>query len=234
MWRRPASWGEDVVSEQAGPDAMARFPNLHVSGHPLVRHKVTLLSDERTESKVFRELVRELTALLLYEATADLPVQSVRYRTPLEEAEGTKIALKLGIVPILRAGLGMVDAAVDALPSARVWHLGMYRDEDTKQPVSYYNRLPARCEDDLIILLDPMLATGGSATDAVAVLKAWGAPRVKFVGIKAAPEGVARLGQAHPDVPVYVASLDRELDERAFIRPGLGDAGDRLFGTGGT
>lgn len=214
-------------------DPAERFPNLRLSVHPLVRHKVTLLSDERTESKVFRELVRELTTLLLYEATVDLPVQPVRYRTPLEETEGTTIALKIGIVPILRAGLGMVDAAIDALPSARVWHLGMYRDEQTKQPVSYYNRLPARCEDDLMILLDPMLATGGSATDAVSVLKHWGAPLIKFVGIKAAPEGVARMQDAHPDVPVYVASLDRELDERAFIRPGLGDAGDRLFGTDG-
>lgn len=207
------------------------FPNLRVSMHPLVRHKVTLLSDERTESRVFRELVRELTTLLLYEATTDLPVESIRYRTPLEETEGTRIAAKIGIVPILRAGLGMVDAAIDTLPLARVWHLGMYRDEQTKQPVSYYNRLPARCGDDLVILLDPMLATGGSATDAISVLKHWGAPRVIFVGIKAAPEGVRRVLDAHPDVPIHVASLDRQLDERAFILPGLGDAGDRLFGT---
>lgn len=221
------------VSQPAVPDSTARFPNLHLSGHPLIGHKVTLLSDERTEPKVFRELIRELTTLLLYEATTDLPVQTIRYRTPLEETDGTKIAAKIGIVPILRAGLGMVDAAVDALPSARVWHLGMYRDEETKQPVSYYNRLPHRCADDLIILLDPMLATGGSATDAVAVLKNWGAPRLKFVGIKAAPEGAGRMLEAHPDVPIHVASLDRQLDERAFIRPGLGDAGDRLFGTTG-
>lgn len=221
------------LSKTTAQDPTGRFPNLRVSAHPLVRHKVTLLADERTESKVFRELVRELTTLLLYEATADLSTISIRYRTPLEETDGTKIADRIGIVPILRAGLGMVDAAIDTVPSARVWHLGMYRDEQTKQPVSYYNRLPARCEDDLVILLDPMLATGGSATDAVTVLKHWGAPSVKFVGIKAAPEGVARMLAAHPDVPIYVASLDRELDERAFIRPGLGDAGDRLFGTGG-
>ena len=208
------------------------FPNLHVSVHPLVQHKVTLLSDERTESKVFRELVRELTTFLLYEATTDLPVHTIRYQTPLEETEGIRIAARIGIVPILRAGLGMVDAAIDALPTARVWHLGMYRDEQTKQPVSYYNRLPARCEDDLVILLDPMLATGGSATDAISVLKHWGAPHIKFVGIKAAPEGVRHVFDAHPDVPIHIASLDRQLDERAFILPGLGDAGDRLFGTG--
>ncbi len=222
---------ERTASYESNPED--RFPNLHLSRHPLVRHKVTLLSDERTESKVFRELVRELTTLLLYEATTDLPVEAVRYRTPLEETDGTRISIRIGIVPILRAGLGMVDAAIDAIPSARVWHLGMYRDEQTKQPVSYYNRLPKRCEDNLVILLDPMLATGGSATDAVSVLKDWGAPQIKFVGIKAAPEGVMRVLEAHPDVPVHVASLDRELDARAFIRPGLGDAGDRLFGTGG-
>lgn len=224
------------MTEQTEPETFdigRRFPNLHVSPHPLVRHKVTLLSDERTESKVFRELVRELTTLLLYEATADLSTLSMRYRTPLEETNGTRISDRIGIVPILRAGLGMVDAAIDTVPSARVWHLGMYRDEETKQPVSYYNRLPARCEDDLVILLDPMLATGGSAADAVSVLKNWGAERIKFVGIKAAPEGVSRMLTAHPDVPIYVASLDRELDDRAFIRPGLGDAGDRLFGTDG-
>jgi uracil phosphoribosyltransferase len=210
-----------------------RFANLHLSRHPLVQHKVTLLSDERTEPKVFRELVRELTTLLLYEATADLPIEPIRYRTPLEEADGAKIAIRIGVVPILRAGLGMVDAAIDALPRARVWHLGMYRDEETHQPVSYYNKLPERCEDDLVILLDPMLATGGSATDAIGVLKRWGAPWLKFVGIKAAPEGVTRLLATHPDVPIYTAALDRELDANCFIRPGLGDAGDRLFGTDG-
>ncbi len=220
--------GEHIGPAQPGH----AFPNLRLSLHPLIQHKVTLLSDERTESKVFRELVRELTTLLLYEATTDLPVHKIRYHTPLEETEGIRIAARIGIVPILRAGLGMVDAAIDALPTARVWHLGMYRDELTKRPVSYYNRLPTRCEDDLVILLDPMLATGGSATDAISVLKHWGAPHIKFVGIKAAPEGVQHVLDAHPDVPIHVASLDRQLDERAFILPGLGDAGDRLFGTG--
>ena len=210
-----------------------RTGNARVSGHPLVRHKVRLLTDEQTDSKVFRELVRELTALLLYEATTDLPLRPVRYRTPLEETEGVEVAVRIGLVPIIRAGLGMVEAALDVLPGSEVWHLGMYRDEETHRPVSYYNRLPATCPDDLVIVLDPMLATGGSAADATAVLKAWGAPRIAFVGLIAAPEGVARMAQDHPEVPIFVASLDRELDTNMFIRPGLGDAGDRLFGTDG-
>ncbi|HEU0163655.1 MAG TPA: uracil phosphoribosyltransferase [Thermomicrobiales bacterium] len=210
---------------------IVRPPSLHVSMHPLVRHKRTLLSDKQTDSKTFRELVRELTRLVLYEATADIPTDSVTYSTPMEETVGDEISIKIGLVPILRAGLGMVDAAVDALPSAEVWHLGMYRDEKTHEPVSYYNRLPSRCPDDLIIVLDPMLATGGSAVDAVNVLKQWGATWIKFAGIIAAPEGARALHAAHPDVDIFVAALDRELDDDRFIRPGLGDAGDRLFGT---
>lgn len=209
----------------------ASFLNAHVSGHPLVQHKVRLLSDERTDAKLFRELVQELTALLLYEATANLPLRPVRYRTPLEEADGAEIGLRIGLVPILRAGLGMVSSALNALPGSEVWHLGMYRDETTHQAVSYYNKLPASSPDDLVILLDPMLATGGSAADATSVLKSWGAPRIIFVGLIAAPEGVERMSIEHPDVPIYVARLDRQLDENRYIRPGLGDAGDRLFGT---
>ncbi len=203
----------------------------HVSSHPLVRHKRTLLSDVRTDSKLFRELARELTTLLIYEATVDLPVHDILYETPLEETTGHKVHIRVGLVPILRAGLGMVEAAADILPRARVWHLGMYRDEETKLPVSYYNKLPKTCPDDLIILLDPMLATGGSAVDAISVLKSWGASWIKFVGIIAAPEGVANVQRHHPDVPLYVAALDRELDDNRYIRPGLGDAGDRLFDT---
>jgi len=205
--------------------------SLRVSGHPLVGHKMRLLADERTEPKVFRELVNELTALLLYEATHDLPLRAVRYRTPLEETDGVEIAAKIGLVPILRAGLGMVEAALNVLPGSEVWHLGMYRDEETHRPVSYYNRLPDTCPDDLVIVLDPMLATGGSAADAASVLKRWGAPRIVFVGLIAAPEGAHLMWRTHPDVPIVVGRLDRELDERRFIRPGLGDAGDRLFGT---
>lgn len=209
----------------------ARFPALHVSPHPLVRHKLTLLTDERTDSKTFRELVRELTALLIYEATLDLPLIETTYRTPMEETTGQRINARIGLVPILRAGLGMTDAAIDTLPSSEIWHLGMYRDEETHLPVSYYNRLPQTCPDDLVIVLDPMLATGGSATDAITVLKDWGASWIKFVGIIAAPEGVAQVTESHPDVHIHVATLDRQLDENKFIRPGLGDAGDRLFGT---
>jgi uracil phosphoribosyltransferase len=205
--------------------------NVRVSGHPLVRHKVRLLSDERTDPKLFRELVRELTALLLYEATTDLPLRPVRYTTPLEEADGVEIAVSIGLVPILRAGLGMVESALDLLPGSQVWHLGMYRDEQTHRPVSYYNRLPPQCPDDLVLVLDPMLATGGSAVDATHLLKEWGAPRVAFVGLIAAPEGVSRMSKEHPDVPIHVAQVDRELDGNMFIRPGLGDAGDRQFRT---
>jgi uracil phosphoribosyltransferase len=207
-------------------------PLLHVSQHPLIAHKVTVLSDERTDPKTFRELARELTALLLYEATADLTLEELTYRTPMEETTGSKVSLRIGLVPILRAGLGMVEAAVDMLPHAEVWHLGMYRDEETHTPIAYYNKLPAQCPDDLVLVLDPMLATGGSAADALTVIKHWGAQWIKFVGLIAAPQGVTLLERTHPDVEIFVAKLDRELDENKFIRPGLGDAGDRLFGTG--
>lgn len=206
-------------------------PLLHVSQHPLIAHKVTVLSDERTDPKTFRELARELTALLLYEATTDLTLEALTYRTPMEETTGSKVNLRIGLVPILRAGLGMVEAAVDLLPYAEIWHLGMYRDEETHTPVAYYNKLPATCPDDLVLVLDPMLATGGSASDALTVVKNWGATWIKFVGLIAAPQGVALLERTHPDVEIFVAKLDRELDANKFIRPGLGDAGDRLFGT---
>ena len=205
--------------------------HVHVSNHPLVQHKVTLLSDKRTDSKTFRELVRELTRLLLYEATADLPLQEVTYTTPMERATGYRIGARIGLVPIIRAGLGMVEAAVDALPSAEIWHLGMYRDESTHEPVPYYNKLPQECPDDVVLVLDPMLATGGSAADAIQVLKDWGATSIRFVGIIGAPEGIERVTAAHPDVPIHLARQDRELNADRFILPGLGDAGDRLFGT---
>jgi uracil phosphoribosyltransferase len=209
----------------------AAIPTLSVSSHPLIRHKRGWLADQRTDTKTFRELARELTTLLIYEATQDLPTTPNRYSTPLEETVGDRVTIDIGLVPILRAGLGMVEAAADVLPRAEVWHLGMYRDEETHRPVSYYNKLPPTCPDDLVIVLDPMLATGGSAVDAISVLKNWGASWIKFVGIIAAPEGVQNVYRHHPDVNMYVASLDRELDENRFIRPGLGDAGDRLFGT---
>ncbi len=212
-------------------DTIPDIPTLHVSEHPLVRHKKMLLSDAQTDTKTFRELARELTTLLIYEATRDLPTTRLPYQTPLEESVGDKLTIDIGLVPILRAGLGMMEAAADVLPRAKVWHLGMYRDETTHRPVSYYNKLPETCPDDLVIVLDPMLATGGSAVDAIRVLKAWGATWIKFVGFIAAPEGADNVYRHHPDVNLYVAALDRELDANRFIRPGLGDAGDRLFGT---
>ncbi len=204
---------------------------VHVSSHPLIQHKATLLSRESTDTRMFRELVRELTGLLVYEAMADVPVKDIIYNTPLEETTGHELEPRIGLVPIIRAGIGMVDAAADMIPSSEVWHLGMYRDEITHTPVSYYNKLPKECPDDLVVVLDPMLATGGSARDAVTVLKGWGARWIKFVGIIAAPEGVEELLRAHPDVDIYVARLDRELDDHRYIRPGLGDAGDRMYGT---
>jgi uracil phosphoribosyltransferase len=214
-----------------GPEASADHPNLYVSGHPLVRHKIRKLADKHTESKLFREVVNELTSLMVYEATEDLPLRTVTFETPLERADGVEVAARVGLVPILRAGLGMTDAALAILPQAEVWHLGFRRDEETHLPMSYYNRLPDVCPNDLVIVLDPMLATGGSAAAAIATLKRWGAPKITFVGLIAAPEGVERLQREHPDVRVHVALLDRQLDENAFIRPGLGDAGDRMFGT---
>ncbi len=204
---------------------------VHVSAHPLVTQKVTRLRDQSTGSKEFRELVDEITTLLLYEATADLPTAPVKVRTPLMETEGTKLLYKIGLIPILRAGLGMVPAAVNLLPHSQVWHLGIYREHATRMPVEYYNKLPQDLEIDAAFVLDPMLATGGSAVAAVDVLKLRALKSVKFVGLIAAPEGVEALSSAHPDVSIHVAALDSHLNEDAYIVPGLGDAGDRQFGT---
>lgn len=206
--------------------------NVYVSRHPLVQHKQTLLRRVQTEPKKFRELVYEITQFLLYEATADLELKPRSVDTPLQSYEGFEIGERIGLVPILRAGLGMVDAVHDLMPTARVWHLGLYRDHQTLEPVSYYNKLPNQPDIDLCLILDPMLATGGSATAAVEVLKAWGATKIKFVGLIAAPEGVERLQAAHPDVPIHLAAIDERLNELGYIIPGLGDAGDRQFGTG--
>lgn len=211
--------------------ATAGNSRLHVSKHPLVQHKVTLLSDTATDSPLFRELTCELTQLLVYEATADLAVRLFDYETPMETATGVAVATRLGLVPILRAGLGMVEGATNLLPLVMVYHLGIYRDHDSHEPVSYYNKLPRGFPCDLMLMLDPMLATGGSACAAASALKDRGATAIKFVGIIAAPEGVAHLNAEHPDIDIHVARLDRELDENKYIRPGLGDAGDRLFGT---
>jgi uracil phosphoribosyltransferase len=205
--------------------------NVYVSNHPLVRHKLTLLRDERTEHKKFRELIRELAMLLGYEATADLGLFERPVKTPLDMAPGYKLQEEVGLVPILRAGLGMVEGIHEMIPGAQVWHLGIYRDEKTLRPVSYYNKLPVEPTVQVCLILDPMLATGGSALAAVEVLKQWGVKRIKFVGLIAAPEGIEVVTKAHPDVPIYLAAIDDHLNEHGFIVPGLGDAGDRQFGT---
>ena len=205
---------------------------LHVSSHPAILHKLAVLRNVKTEPKKFREVVRELSWLLGYEALADVGVRPLKVQTPIEEMEGAELADRIGLVPILRAGLGMVDAMLELMPTAQVWHLGLFRDERTLQPVEYYNKLPNSSSVDLCLILDPMLATGGSATAAIDVLKKWGAVRIKLVNLIAAPEGVAAVVAAHPDVEIHCAALDRQLNEKGYIMPGLGDAGDRQFGTG--
>ncbi len=205
---------------------------IYESKHPLVRHKLTLLRHQATEPKKFRELIREVAILLTYEATADLELDEVIVTTPMGEARGYTVTEKIGLMPILRAGLGMVDGIWEMMPSSEVWHIGLYRDEETLRPVFYYNKLPTSPTVQLCLVLDPMLATGGSAVAAVDMLKKWGAERIKFVGILAAPEGIARLQEAHPDVPIYIAAIDERLNDIGYIVPGLGDAGDRQFGTG--
>ena len=211
---------------------MPEQSNLYVSKHPAVLHKLALLRDERTDPRKFRELVREISWLVGYEALADTPLNEIEVRTPLEVTTGHELAERIGLVPILRAGLGMVGAFLELFPESQVWHLGLFRDERTLRPVEYYNKLPDQTTVDTCLILDPMLATGGSATAAIEVLKEWGAKRIKLVNLIAAPEGVAAVSEAHPDVTVYCAALDRQLNEKGYIQPGLGDAGDRQFGTG--
>jgi uracil phosphoribosyltransferase len=204
---------------------------VHVSQHPLVKHKLTILRNKETKPKKFRELIREIAILLAYEATADLRLEPAQVTTPLGEAPGYNLQEKIGLVPILRAGLGMVEGIWEMMPSAEVWHIGLYRDEDTLQPVEYYNKLPVIPTVQVCLALDPMLATGGSAVATVNILKNWGANRIKFVGILAAPEGVKALHSAHSDVPIHLAAIDERLNDMGYIVPGLGDAGDRQFGT---
>ena len=204
---------------------------VYESQHPLVKHKITLLRDTNTEPKKFRELIREVTLLLAYEATADLAVSKTTVETPLATAVGYELQDKIGLVPVLRAGLGMVNGFWEMMPSAEVWHIGLYRDEKTLQPVSYYNKLPTSPTVEVCLVLDPMLATGGSASATIDILKNWGAKRIKFVGILAAPEGIAEFHKNHPDVPIHIAQIDEKLNDIGYILPGLGDAGDRQFGT---
>ena len=205
---------------------------IYESSHPLVAHKLARLRDKSTDPKKFRELIREISALLAYEATADLEVASKPVETPLGEAAGVELKQPIGLVPILRAGLGMVEGIWGLMPSAEVWHIGLYRDEQTLQPVQYYNKLPLEPTVSVCLVLDPMLATGGSAVATVDILKEWGVQRIKFVGIMAAPEGVQVMQEAHPDVPLHLAVIDKKLNQHGYIVPGLGDAGDRQFGTG--
>ena len=205
---------------------------VHASNHPLVLHKLTILRDKTTEPRKFRELVREISALLTYEATADLETETREVETPMGKAKGSATKDNIGLVPILRAGLGMVDGVWDLLPDAQVWHIGLYRDEKTLQPVQYYNKLPTLPTVGACLVLDPMLATGGSATAAVSLLKDWGVKNIRYVGIIGAPEGIELLSKTHPDVPIYLGAIDSHLNEIGYIVPGLGDAGDRQFGTG--
>ncbi|HEY5157822.1 MAG TPA: uracil phosphoribosyltransferase [Anaerolineales bacterium] len=206
--------------------------NVHASLHPLVAHKLSRLRDRSTEPKKFRELVREIAALLAYEATADLAIMPREIDTPLTHLVGAELKEKIGLVPILRAGLGMVEGIWGLMPTAEVWHIGLYRDEKTLKPVQYYNKLPVEPTVSVCLILDPMLATGGSAVATTDIVKHWGVKKIKFIGLIGAPEGIAAMQATHPDVPIYLAAIDDHLNERGYIVPGLGDAGDRQFGTG--
>lgn len=219
--------------EQPARDAVIGLPQLHVSRHPVVAHKLTILRDVATDSPTFRAALTDCTLCLAYEALADMRGTPTRVRTPLEETDGTLLSERFAIVPVLRAGLGMVDGFLALFPSLQVWHIGLYRDEHSLQPVTYYNRLPRLATVDTCFVLDPMLATGGSAVETVTILKDWGAREIRYVGIIAAPYGVRRFVDAHPDVTIHVGALDRALNEDGYIVPGLGDAGDRLYRTGG-
>lgn len=205
---------------------------VHISTHPLVQHKLTLLRDAQTDSQKFRSLIREISVLLCYEATADLSLESTTVETPFAQAEGRRLRENIGLVPILRAGLGMVEGIWGMMPSAEVWHIGLRRDERIMRPVEHYTRLPVEPVVQSCLVLDPTLATGGSAITAVDILKRWGAKRVKFLTIVATAAGIENFTSKHPNVPIYLAAVDPELDEVGYIVPGLGDTGDRLFGTG--
>ena len=208
------------------------YKNVFVFDHPLIKHKVSILRDKKTGMKEFRELVEEITTLMTYESMREVELIPVEVETPLEKTTQYRVPEEsIAIVPILRAGLGMVNGVHKVFPTARVGHIGMYRDEETLEPQEYYCKLPEGIENKTVFLVDPMLATGGSACDALAALKKRGCKKIKLMSIIAAPEGIKKVAEEHPDVPVYVSTLDRELNENGYILPGLGDAGDRLFGT---
>ena len=205
---------------------------VHVFDHPLIQHKLTIMRQTTTGPKEFRELLEEISMLMVYEVTRDLPTEDVEIETPICKTKVKMLAgKKLGIVPILRAGLGMVDGIMNMVPACRIGHIGLYRDPETLEPVEYYCKLPADAEERELILLDPMLATGGSAADAITMIKKRGCKHIRLVNLIAAPEGIAKVQEAHPDVDIYVAGLDDHLNDHGYIVPGLGDAGDRRFGT---
>lgn len=230
----PVEFTERRLARGGSEAALARFcmkPQVHISKHPLLQHKLTLLRDSSTKHRQFRELVTEMAKLLCYEATTDLELDECPVETPMGQTIGHTLRSEIGLVPILRAGLGMVDGMLEMIPGSQVWHLGFYRDERTLRPVAYYNKLPVEPTVQLCLILDPMLATGGSAVAAVDVLKNWGVSHIRFVGLIGAPEGIDMLTAKHPDVTIYLAAVDERLNDIGFIVPGLGDAGDRQFGT---
>lgn len=216
---------------QPAREQTLNLPMVHISRHPVIAHKMTLLRDKRTPPPAFYRTVRELGALLAYESTADLKLEPVRIETPIEAMTGSELAGGVGIVPILRAGLGLAEGFREVLPDAAVWHLGLRRDERTLEPIEYYNQLARSNNLQVCFSVDPMLATGGSAIDALNILKRYGVPHLRYVALIGAPYGLWKLREAHPDVPIYLAALDERLDDRGYICPGLGDAGDRQFGT---
>ncbi len=211
---------------------MENYKNVHILDHPLIRHKLAIIRQKDTDTKQFRDIVKELATLMAYESFKDVPTQEIEVETPLEKTKQTVVKENsIAIVPILRAGLGMVDGILTLFPAAKVGHIGLYRDEETLEPQEYYCKLPANIEQKVVMVVDPMLATGGSACDAIKMLKKRGCDKIKLMSIIAAPEGVKKVAEKYPEVEVFVATLDRGLNEHGYIVPGLGDAGDRIFGT---
>ena len=211
---------------------MKNFKNVHILDHPLIRHKLAIIRDKNTNTKQFREIISELATLMAYESFKDVPTQEIEVETPLEKVTQTVVKENsIAIVPILRAGLGMVDGILSLFPAAKVGHIGLYRDEETFEPKEYYCKLPVGIEEKVVMVVDPMLATGGSACDAITMLKKRGCTNIKLMSIIGAPEGVSKVATAHPDVEIYVSTLDRCLNDHCYILPGLGDAGDRIFVT---
>ena len=211
---------------------MKNYNNVHILDHPLIRHKLAIIRDKNTNTKQFREVISELATLMAFESFKDVPTQEIMVETPLETVKQTVVKENsIAIVPILRAGLGMVDGILSLFPAAKVGHIGLYRNEETLEPCEYYCKLPTHIEEKVVMVVDPMLATGGSACDAVAMLKKRGCKKIKLLSIIASPEGVNKIASTHPDVEIFISTLDRELNEHGYILPGLGDAGDRIFGT---